>query len=194
MTLHEQDILERIRALWSRSEDKKVAKDIVKKEDTADDLTTADLAQTGETEAARTREGTFPQRESTVSRSAVREGAPNTSMQTGQTATSAVSTGAAVGRARRDEEAAAPLFSGDEANNLRFRWESVQVGFVDEPRRAVEQADHLVAETIKRLAEMFADERQRLERQWDRGENISTEDLRLGLRRYRAFFERLLAV
>jgi hypothetical protein len=65
---------------------------------------------------------------------------------------------------------------------------------VDEPRRSVEQADGLVAEVIKRLANSFADERAKLEGQWGRGDNVSTEDLRISLRRYRAFFDRLLNV
>lgn len=87
-----------------------------------------------------------------------------------------------------------PLFSPSEANELRGKWDSIQVGFVDEPRRAVEQADNLVAGTMKRLAEIFAEERGKLEGHWDKGENISTEDLRLALRRYRSFFSRLLSV
>jgi hypothetical protein len=87
-----------------------------------------------------------------------------------------------------------PLFSGSEANELRGKWDAIQVGFVDEPRRAVEQADNLVAGTMKRLAEIFAEERGKLESQWDKGENVSTEDLRLALRRYRSFFSRLLSV
>ena len=62
-----------------------------------------------------------------------------------------------------------------------------------EPRKAVEQADGLVASAMKRLAEVFAEERSKLEQQWDRGDSVSTEDLRLALRRYRSFFERLLA-
>ena len=65
---------------------------------------------------------------------------------------------------------------------------------MDEPWQAVERADHLVAEAMKRLAEMFAEERAKLEGQWDRGDNVSTEDLRLALRRYRSFFNRLLSV
>jgi hypothetical protein len=89
---------------------------------------------------------------------------------------------------------AQPIFPGNEAADLRRSWESIQAGFVDEPRRAVEDADHLVAETMKRLAEMFAQERSRLESQWSRGDDVSTEDLRLALQRYRAFFGRLLAV
>lgn len=94
----------------------------------------------------------------------------------------------------RTEDQAAPLFSGAEAQKLRSRWDEIQTGFVDEPRRAVEQADGLVAETIKRLAEIVSDERSKLGRQWDRRDNVSTEDLRLALRRCRFFFDRLLSV
>jgi hypothetical protein len=86
------------------------------------------------------------------------------------------------------------LFSPDETNSLRGQWDSIQVGFVDEPRQAVEKADALVAGAMKRLAEVFATERERLEKQWDRGDSVSTEELRLALRRYRAFFGRLLSV
>ena len=68
------------------------------------------------------------------------------------------------------------------------------MSFVDDPRLAVGQADSLVTVAMKRLAEMFATERAKLESQWDRGDNISTEDLRLALRRYRSFFGRLLSV
>jgi hypothetical protein len=100
--------------------------------------------------------------------------------------------GTAVARAREEERVA--LFVANESNELRARWDSIQVGFVDEPRKAVEEADALVSATIKRLAEIFADERQKLEQQWDRSENISTEDLRVALRRYRSFFARLLAI
>jgi len=92
------------------------------------------------------------------------------------------------------EEQATPLFSTDEAKEFRVRWDAIQGGFVDEPRRAVEQADSLVAGTMKRLATVFADERAKLEGQWDRDEGVSTENLRVALRRYRSFFGRLLAV
>jgi hypothetical protein len=93
----------------------------------------------------------------------------------------------------KDEETA-PLFAHDEATRLQARWDTIQVGFVDEPRKAVEDADALVAATMQRLAEMFADERARLEGQWARGDDVSTEDLRVALRRYRAFFGRLLTI
>ncbi len=105
---------------------------------------------------------------------------------------SASSAGAATAPAI--DEQAAPLFSPEEAKDFRARWDAIQVGFVDEPRQVVEQADSLVALTMKRLAEMFAAERAKLEGQWDRGDNVSTEDLRLALRRYRSFFGRLLSV
>jgi len=93
-----------------------------------------------------------------------------------------------------DNAAPTPLFSPSDVQDLRGRWSNVQAGFVDEPRRAVQEADQLVAAVMKRLAEGFADERSNLEKQWDRGDNVSTEDLRLALRRYRSFFDRLLHV
>jgi hypothetical protein len=87
-----------------------------------------------------------------------------------------------------------PLLAGDIVSELRNRWTDIQAGFVDEPRHAVEQADSLVAEAIKRLAETFANERNQLDGQWDRGGDVSTEDLRQALQRYRSFFSRLLSV
>ncbi|HEX6822238.1 MAG TPA: hypothetical protein VF123_09300 [Candidatus Sulfotelmatobacter sp.] len=86
------------------------------------------------------------------------------------------------------------LFPSNELQDLRTRWKDIQTGFVDEPRKAVEQADGLVASAMKRLAEVFAQERSGLEQQWDRGDNVSTEDLRVALQRYRSFFDRLLSV
>ena len=80
----------------------------------------------------------------------------------------------------------ASLFAGDEAGRFRERWNAIQTGFVDEPRRAVQDADALVAEIMKRLAEVFAGERSTLEHQWDRGDNVTTEDLRIALQRYRS--------
>lgn len=91
-------------------------------------------------------------------------------------------------------DGSAPLFPTGEAEGFRSRWQDVQTGFVDEPRNAVEQADGLVAEMMKRLAQVFADERSKLEEQWSRGDDIDTEDLRQALRRYRSFFDRLLSV
>jgi len=87
-----------------------------------------------------------------------------------------------------------PLLGADETPALRSRWDAIQTGFVDEPRGAVEQADSLVAEVMQRLAETFANERAKLEEQWSRGDDVSTEDLRIALQRYRSFFDRLLSL
>src|SRR3954454_25326645 len=85
------------------------------------------------------------------------------------------------------------LLPREENAEFQRRWETIQTGFVDEPRQTVEQADELVAQVMKRLAEGFAAERERLEAQWGRGEDVSTEDLRVTLQRYRGFFQRLLS-
>jgi hypothetical protein len=87
-----------------------------------------------------------------------------------------------------------PLFPANDAQALRARWETIQISFVDEPRRAVEQADSLVADSMQRLAEIFSQTRTDLESQWGSGDNVSTEDLRQALQRYRTFFDRLLSV
>jgi hypothetical protein len=97
-------------------------------------------------------------------------------------------------RSNTPEPKVAPLFSDDAAGDLRERWTDVQAGFVDEPKSAVEQADALVAEVMKRLADSFATERQALEQQWSSGDDASTEDLRVALRRYHSFFDRLLSI
>jgi len=95
---------------------------------------------------------------------------------------------------RIEEHRNAALLEENEAREFRSQWEKIQASFVDEPGQAVEQADSLVANAIKRLAEVFAGERAKLEQEWDRGDKVSTEDLRLALRRYRSFFDRLLSV
>jgi hypothetical protein len=95
---------------------------------------------------------------------------------------------------QKSDQAAAPLFSTSESGQLHSRWDAIQAGFVDEPRKSVEDADALVATAIQRLAEIFADERAKLEREWGEGRDVSTEDLRVALRRYRSFFGRLLEV
>ena len=92
------------------------------------------------------------------------------------------------------EDGPTPLFAGDELSGYRARWSGIQTGFVDEPRKAVEEADSLVAEVMKRLADVFSDERRQLEAHWEQSDKVSTEDLRIAMRRYRSFFERLLSV
>jgi len=85
------------------------------------------------------------------------------------------------------------VFLVDEAEGFRQRWEAIQAHFVDEPRRAVEEADALVNQLIRSLTEMFANERRKLEQQWKAGGEVSTDELRQGLQRYRSFFRRLLS-
>jgi hypothetical protein len=88
----------------------------------------------------------------------------------------------------------AALFPVEELNGYRARWSGIQTGFVDEPRKAVEEADALVAALMKRLAEVFAEERRQLEAHWEKSDKVSTEDLRIAMQRYRSFFERLLSI
>jgi hypothetical protein len=90
------------------------------------------------------------------------------------------------------EEPPRPLLADEELDGFRGRWDAVQVGFVDEPRGSVQQADALVAELMQRLAQTFSDERTSLESQWEQGADVSTEDLRVAMQRYRSFFDRLL--
>lgn len=93
---------------------------------------------------------------------------------------------------READAASTPLFPAEEAGQFREQWVRVQGRFVDEPREAVEQADHLVAELMQRLAAQFSDTRSELERRWDGQEDVSTEELRVAMTQYRSFFERLL--
>jgi hypothetical protein len=95
--------------------------------------------------------------------------------------------------ARAGQQSRAQLLEPDELQSIVDRWKEIQAGFVDEPRKAVKEADALVADLMQRLAQMFASEREQLESRWTAGDSVSTEDLRQGFQRYRSFFERLLA-
>lgn len=97
-------------------------------------------------------------------------------------------------REARPSESLASLFDEGTLSEHQSRWSAIQTGFVDDPRRAVEEADQLVAAVMTQLAEVFADERANLEADWAEGEDVSTEDLRVAFRRYRSFFDRLLSV
>jgi hypothetical protein len=90
------------------------------------------------------------------------------------------------------EQRLAPLFHADVAQGFRARWDATQIGFVDDPRQAVQQADELVAQVMKSLAQSFADERRQLDAQMK--DTASTENLRMALQRYRSFFQRLLSL
>lgn len=97
------------------------------------------------------------------------------------------------GAVRDDDAPREPLLSESSANGYRGRWEQIQARFVDDPRTSVEEADALVNEVIHDLETSFGSERETLEGQWQRGEDIETENLRVVLRRYRSFFDRLLS-
>jgi hypothetical protein len=87
----------------------------------------------------------------------------------------------------------APLLPSGDAEGFRQRWENLQTGFVDQPREMVEQADELVAELMQRLSAGFSEKRNELETHWEKGDDVSTEELRVALTRYRSFFNRLLS-
>jgi hypothetical protein len=88
----------------------------------------------------------------------------------------------------------APLLPNHEVDRFWSEWNAIQAKFVDDPQTSVEAADSLVAQVMKRLAEVFSQEREQLESQWRQGEEVSTENLRVALQRYRSFFNRLLSL
>ena len=96
--------------------------------------------------------------------------------------------------AKAEESAERSLFAENELSGFRSRWDDVQSSFVDDPKDCVHKADGLVSEVVEQLTNGFSEARSRLEAQWARGEEASTEDLRLALKRYRDFFQRLLTV
>jgi hypothetical protein len=95
---------------------------------------------------------------------------------------------------RTEEAQLAPLFTPEAAQVFREHWDAVQIGFVDDPKQAVQRADELVAQVMKSLAETFSKERVQLESQVQDAEQVSTENLRVALRHYRSFFQRLLSL
>ncbi|MEU7278253.1 hypothetical protein AB0A69_05590 [Streptomyces sp. NPDC045431] len=104
----------------------------------------------------------------------------------------AAGTAAASAHAEAEEEDAPRLLAPDDEQSFRERWQDVQTQFVDDPREAVHKADALVADVMQQLASTFADHKKDLEGQWNRGEEVDTEELRKALRKYRSFFNRLL--
>lgn len=160
-----------------------------------EELTTADLAQGRRPVLADRPKPVLAERPEVVAQRTGSEFVPQTSGEVTERLSSepvqSVPMASSAAPVTRD---AAPLFPSNELEELRNRWSGVQTAFVDEPRKAVEQADGLVASAMKRLAEVFAEERSKLEQQWDRGDDVSTEDLRIALQRYRSFFQRLLTI
>jgi len=161
--------------------------------DREEPVSTRDLASTPPEDTARTTD----EREEVGSER--REGAVATADERGATAERGdVTADAPVEHGQRDstderDDDDAALLPQDQGAEFHERWESIQTTFVDDPRDAVENADALVAELMQQLADGFARERERLEGQWSRGEDVSTEDLRMVLKRYRSFFRRLLS-
>ena len=97
-------------------------------------------------------------------------------------------------RVDHESSTAETLFAADDIADLRARWAGVQAAFVDNPKECVQKADHLVSDVVEQLTAGFARARSRLEEQWSRGQEASTEDLRMALMHYREFFDRLLSV
>lgn len=92
------------------------------------------------------------------------------------------------------DERLEPLFEEEEADKFRTQWLNIQSKFVDNPRESMREADELVAGVLKSVTMGFHNRRTSLEKQWNGGNNVSTEDLRQALRRYRSFFDRLLTL
>ena len=146
-------------------------------------LSTADLASVGSATQATTTDG-----------SGTETPAPPEQPLEPQSQTPAPTADQPARPAQTKEETPTPLFAADAAESFRSRWQDIQTSFIDEPTRAVEQADSLVAEIMQQLAKTFAAERAHLEEQGEHGKDISTEDLRMALRHYRSFFDRLLSI
>jgi hypothetical protein len=87
-----------------------------------------------------------------------------------------------------------PLLPKSEVDQFQSRWQSIQAGFVDEPRKTLEEADKFCASVTERISHLYSDERGKMEGTWRRGDHVSTEDLRMALQRYRAFFSRLMSM
>ncbi|HEY5840990.1 MAG TPA: hypothetical protein VIU87_05885 [Mycobacterium sp.] len=151
----------------------------------------AEIPPAGAEPAVRPAERTV-QSADTVDPSTVAEGTAPSIDQTavGQTAVGQTD----VAAPRTEEPAERSLFADNERSGLRSRWDDVQAGFVDDPKDCVHKADGLVSEVVEQITTGFSEARSRLEAQWARGEEASTEDLRLALMRYREFFQRLLSV
>jgi hypothetical protein len=95
---------------------------------------------------------------------------------------------------RAQDESLDPLFSAEAARDFRASWDAVQIGFVDDPKQAVRQADELVRQVLENLKQTFSNERGAIDGNTDAADQASTEHLRMALRRYRSFFQRLLSL
>ena len=93
-----------------------------------------------------------------------------------------------------ENEGLVALFEDEESSRFRTEWLNIQSKFVDNPRASVREADELVASVLKSVTMSFHNRRSSLEKEWNSGGNVSTEDLRVALKRYRSFFDRLLTL
>jgi hypothetical protein len=153
-------------------------------------LSTADLVADARTSQAETQARSASEQPSPGDPQAVSTG---TTSEADMMPSNAMSTGATSSSATRAEQLAA-LFPADMAEDFRSRWDAVQIGFVDDPRQAVQKADELVAQVMKSLAESFARQRGSIEADVGKNDQASTENLRMALRSYRSFFQRLLSL
>ena len=86
---------------------------------------------------------------------------------------------------------AATLFEADAAQGFRDRWRDVQLRFVDDPRAAAGEAQSLVEEAIRALSEALAAQKEKLGG-WQGAGEADTEQLRVAVRQYRDFLDRVL--
>jgi hypothetical protein len=88
-----------------------------------------------------------------------------------------------------DPAAAGPLLGSMDAADIRNRFLDIQAGFIDEPRQAVEEAGRFVDDLVRQVTDALQQQRAPLG-----GAEGSTEDLRLAMRAYRRFVDRLLGL
>jgi hypothetical protein len=148
------------------------------------DIVPVDAALIHETPMGRTDAAVSPMDETIVPEAPIGEAIPYKA-PVGETITHEAPIGTNAG-------SSAALINREESEHFRTRWNEIQGKFVDEPRSAVQQADALVSEVIEKITQMFANEHSSLEGQWNQGNDVSTEDLRKALQRYRSFFNRLV--
>jgi len=149
---------------------------------------------TGQDQYPRTGQDQYPADEDRHSGTGAAEGLPTHQAEGSMGVPDAVEQPHARVNESSDDSAHGSLFAEADLTGLRARWTDVQAGFVDDPRKCVQMADGLVADVVQQLTNGFSHARSDLEEQWARGEDVSTEDLRQALKRYRQFFERMLAV
>jgi hypothetical protein len=156
-----------------------------------ENLTTSDLAEPRSTGAETAEDGPLTREDQPDADT--RESSAHVDRETVVPAGSEMAV-AGTGHVDAGSDATAPLLPAEQSDKFEQRWSEIQTSFVDEPRRAVERADTLVAELMQELASGFSETRGKLEAQWDNeGDDVSTEDLRVALTRYRSFFNRLLS-